>query len=176
MVFVGWILPAADPKARIQTQVAYLEGDFRKRGWQWGSKTGKGNAANTEWIIQWFMLWATEVPSYWEPWETSVNIPQNYPNWGRENCGICPQGPTCQCWRAALPGAVTSSAHLPASQWFRGSRPVGWESPQPWLQLEAVSWHAWEHMGTGTSTSDYSEALIFRSDSITLYHRVQTRG
>lgn len=32
MVFVGWILLATDPKARIQTQVAYLEGDSRKRG------------------------------------------------------------------------------------------------------------------------------------------------
>lgn len=69
------------------------------------------------------------------------NILQNYPNWGRENCGIYPQGPTCQCWRVPLPGAVMSSAHLPALQWLRGSRPVGWESPQPWLQLEAVSWH-----------------------------------
>lgn len=47
MVFVGWILLAADPNARIQTQVPYLEGDFRTRGWQWGSKTGKGNEANT---------------------------------------------------------------------------------------------------------------------------------
>lgn len=47
MMFVGWILPAPDPKVRIQTQVAYVEGVSRKHGWQWVSKTGKGNAANT---------------------------------------------------------------------------------------------------------------------------------
>ena len=32
MVFVGWVLPEADPKTKIQAQVLYLEGDLMKHG------------------------------------------------------------------------------------------------------------------------------------------------
>lgn len=48
-----------------------LFGRWLQEAWtgQWERKTGKGNAANTVRIIQWLMLWATEVPS---SWETSV--------------------------------------------------------------------------------------------------------
>lgn len=37
-----------------------------------GKQDRQGEWSQYKWIIQWFMLWATEVPSYWEPWETNV--------------------------------------------------------------------------------------------------------
>lgn len=142
MVFVGWILPAADPRARIQTQGAYLEGDSRKHGQGSGEARQAREMQPTQCkLSNGLCSGQLKFHPTGSPGRPAWNIPQNYPNWGRERWGIYPQGPTCQCWRTALFRAVRSLAHLPAPQGLRGSRPVGWESPQPWLQLEAVSWH-----------------------------------